>query len=584
MHVHEQWLAWSAWWWPSVATHLWQSTLAMAVAGAAVFVSRRDTARVRYVIWLIALLKFALPSVLIGWLAFKAGMQLSIAPAPSASAPPPVLSIGQVAMPLLRLSDPLSGLGRSPASPSEVYGVLTILWVVGALVLLGNWLRRRVLLSREVRLNGTPATLGALQALARATSRLGIRREVRIVLTTRTLDVGVAGIRKPVLVFPAGISEHLTEEELEAVMLHELAHVSRYDNAISTLQMFLFSALWFYPPLWFLDRRLLREREEACDEAVIRAGARAEAYLAAIVKLLGICAGWSVAGASRATGANLGRRMKLIMTRDPNRTMPWSHRSAIVLALLTLVVLVLLSSAANDSRASAPAVRAFASDLVTRGTPEDESIPGQARRAQLAVYAPQLYADKLELRIALIDLPGASETGSNWQCEYQLYFVSEAEHQRMIERKTSQKPAGATVEFNVDPADYNEKILLAEGQVRGSTVATIRDRTYIAGGIDFRDKVPDAQRTKFAQLLTVYRATIFDAKLGRTLTRSGVWLAPPFIAKDEQDSTVGPRSTLFCNFFVAKEGDVFGSQWPRAADDTGWTPPAGTFRRRRETR
>lgn len=68
------------------------------------------------------------------------------------------------------------------------------------------------------------------------------------------------------------MSERLDEQEMEAVLMHELMHVRRQDNLIGSLQMLASCIFWFHPLIWLIDRRLLEERELACDEAVLRMG------------------------------------------------------------------------------------------------------------------------------------------------------------------------------------------------------------------------------------------------------------------------------------------------------------------------
>ena len=77
MTVHD-WLArWSAWGWPLLANHLWQATLFSALCFLAVLLLKRGPSRTRHSIWLIAGLKFAIPSAFLLFLMESAGTVLS---------------------------------------------------------------------------------------------------------------------------------------------------------------------------------------------------------------------------------------------------------------------------------------------------------------------------------------------------------------------------------------------------------------------------------------------------------------------------------------------------------------------------
>src|SRR5207244_8190758 len=132
------------------------------------------------------------------------------------------------------------------------------------------------------------------RALGRVRSWLGIKRDVRLLILPNTIEPGVWGIRRPVLLLPESMAEQLNDAELEAVMMHEMIHVARWDNLVANLHRFLCCLLWFHPIVWVLDRLLLAERERACDDEVIRLGGASDVYASSLLKVLRFCLGWSV--------------------------------------------------------------------------------------------------------------------------------------------------------------------------------------------------------------------------------------------------------------------------------------------------
>jgi beta-lactamase regulating signal transducer with metallopeptidase domain len=94
----------------------------------------------------------------------------------------------------------------------------------------------------------------------------------------------VSGILCPHISLPLGIERLLDAHELQAVLLHELAHARRHDNLIRLLYECALCALWFHPLLWLAGMRMALYRELSCDEAVIHS-AHGEALVSALAKL-----------------------------------------------------------------------------------------------------------------------------------------------------------------------------------------------------------------------------------------------------------------------------------------------------------
>jgi len=149
---------------------------------------------------------------------------------------------------------------------------------------------------------------------------------------------------------PESIGEHLNDSELEAIMLHELVHVQRRDNLIGNLQMAVVTLLWFHPLVWYVSRRLISEREQACDERVLTVVGAPETYASSILKVVRFSFGWKVAGVSGAgTGSNLRRRIKNIMSS--NNAKPSAACSRLFAGTLIALAFVLMAVAGVNTRA-----------------------------------------------------------------------------------------------------------------------------------------------------------------------------------------------------------------------------------------
>jgi TonB family protein len=313
-----------------MANHLWQATLFAALVFLLTLLLRGGPARLRYALWLVAAAKFAAPAALLAPLAAWLGAGAVAGADSRAGAAAPLLL--RITEPVVVASGPPDLLVVAPGAPAheELFCALTVAWLAGCAALLAVWLGRRREFLR-LAAGGTEAWSGReFEALGRARARLGMKKEVLLVLSPTRAEPGVWRTRRPVLLLPSEVAAQLDDEELEAVVLHELAHVERRDNLCANLQTAVACAFWFNPAVWLVGRRLFAERESACDERVVEAGGAAGAYAAGILKVVRFCTGWRVAGvAGVASGSNLRRRIEMIMRGEKVGKFSAWHRAAV---------------------------------------------------------------------------------------------------------------------------------------------------------------------------------------------------------------------------------------------------------------
>ncbi|MDR3740966.1 MAG: M56 family metallopeptidase [Terracidiphilus sp.] len=95
----------------------------------------------------------------------------------------------------------------------------------------------------------------------------------------------VIGFFSPRVLLPSWLFPQLTQAELEQVVLHEIQHLRRHDDWTNLAQKLILALFPLSPALHFIDRRLSREREMACDEAVVRITRAPRAYAACLASL-----------------------------------------------------------------------------------------------------------------------------------------------------------------------------------------------------------------------------------------------------------------------------------------------------------
>ncbi len=128
------------------------------------------------------------------------------------------------------------------------------------------------------------------------------------------MEPGILGVFRPALLWPERLSEKLEDEHIEAIMAHELEHVRRRDNLTAMLHMVVEALFWFHPMVWWIERRMVEERERACDEAVVQMGGSAEAYAESLLKACRFCLESPMVCMAGITGADLKMRIQSIMT------------------------------------------------------------------------------------------------------------------------------------------------------------------------------------------------------------------------------------------------------------------------------
>src|ERR1044072_1763608 len=189
MNPYELIAEWSSRGWPMLANHLWQATLFSLLALAAAFSLRRAPARARYFAWLVALLKFALPSFFLFFLASQAGVDLSSVslrdarPESSAIDVSPLLSPVTSPAQFVRPEEQdATESAASVAAPSEtesapralgLTGAAFCLWLAGCALLALSWLRKSHALAASIRKGREVNTGREGDALRRGKSNFG---------------------------------------------------------------------------------------------------------------------------------------------------------------------------------------------------------------------------------------------------------------------------------------------------------------------------------------------------------------------------------------------------------------------------
>jgi bla regulator protein BlaR1 len=301
-----------------LANHLWQSTLFAGVAGLIALALRRNRASLRHGLWLTASVKFLVPfSVLIGL-----GSQLQWRAAPAISQTPLSSWMGEISQPFAPPPAPLLAAVPQAPAPSQIPTLLFGVWLCGFAVATCAWLREWLRVRAAVR---------TASPLDPPIDRISIR----VMSSPALLEPCVFGILRPVLLLPRGIKDRLTPDQLKAILLHELCHVRRRDNLAAALHMVVETLFWFCPLVYWIGKRLMDERETACDEEVLRTIGEPEVYAHGILAVRRFCLQSAPVCAAGVTGSNLKKRIEGIMRHRTALQLDFSRKLLLVLAAIT---------------------------------------------------------------------------------------------------------------------------------------------------------------------------------------------------------------------------------------------------------
>lgn len=309
-------------WWllAALANHVWQSTVFIIAVWIATRALHGNAARVRSWLWTAASIKFLLPlSALV-----NIGERFQWRTAPPVVQPAVSFVMEDVLTPV-NVSALVPAIVPQPATPMWPWLLLAI-WGAGAAVVIAIWWRQ-----------WTP-----IRTALRGATRLILGDEcgaagLAILSSPSIPEPGVVGIFRPVLLFPEGLVERLTVAQLRAVIAHERCHVRRRDNLVAAMHMAVEAIYWFHPAVWWIESRLVDERERACDEAVLQSGSQPADYATAILEVCRQAVDAAIPCVAGVSGSNLRLRVEAIMRNEIGKPMTrvrrWGLACGIVAAI-----------------------------------------------------------------------------------------------------------------------------------------------------------------------------------------------------------------------------------------------------------
>lgn len=410
----------------SLIHFLWEG-LAIATL---LFLCRRGSSRTRYALACIAF--FAMPvAVAVTYVVVS----------------PPALTSFQVHFNWTPAPLGSGGALSSPSTPwfARLAPWVTPFWIAGVMAfylrsLLSWWIAQRI------RRTGVCAASEEWQARLRTlVRRIELSRPVALLESCLVEVPVVIGLLRPVVLMPVGLMAGLPTSQLEAILLHELSHIRRWDYFVNLLQNVVEGLLFYHPAVWWVSNQIRAERENCCDDAVVALTGNAREYAAALATLEQNR--WPAQEpALAATGGSLMNRIRRLLQEPPrHRT---SSAPAFVLGLLVITAGIAAGWQSKPKPVSPPTLVATAASVA-----EAPPAPPQPQTPRATTRLP-----------AQADLPSPYK---KWLTEDVAYIISDEE-----------RSAYKRLESDEEHEHFIEQFWLRRDPTPGTPVNEMKEEHY----------------------------------------------------------------------------------------------------------
>ena len=257
---------------------LWQGTALAAVGAAAMALCRR--AAVRYAIGVAALTLMLLAplATFTFYSQGHSGVADAAKSSPLVAASWPRARGGVAASG----STPASSIERIALSSSDALPWLVEAWLLGVAFFSLRSAGGFLLLERERRRQSSVVSPRVLEICYELQDRIGLTRAISYCECKWLQAPAVIGWFRPVVFLPVTALTGLSEDQLESVIAHELAHIQRLDPFVNVFQVCVETLLFYHPAVWWLNKKIRNEREHCCDEIAVALCGNAVEYARAL--------------------------------------------------------------------------------------------------------------------------------------------------------------------------------------------------------------------------------------------------------------------------------------------------------------
>jgi bla regulator protein BlaR1 len=323
---------------------LWQGMIVGLIL-LLIFKFRRDISpQARYLLGVFALAAIFISSLLTFFMAYHPASSPAEFVMNSSASISTLEGISERADGLSILNPALLGWQQSLV---RTFDLVSITWFIGVLLftlrLAGGMLVIRGMRKQQV----SPLPACWEQRLQLLAAKSGMKRAITFLLSQKVRVPTVIGILRPVVLIPAMIISGLPADQLESIIIHELAHIRRHDFLINIMQSIMEALFFYHPVVWIISENIRLEREKCCDDYSVKVCGQVSLYARALACLseLQITAGIPSL-AFTGNKKNIVHRVERLINSKKMKTNR-SEKLMAGLVLMTSVLIITLSTGAT---------------------------------------------------------------------------------------------------------------------------------------------------------------------------------------------------------------------------------------------
>lgn len=405
-----------------------KSSVLLAVAWMLVAVVRKLSAEERHLIWVLAILGvLLLPLVsMLGprWAteleplpAYSAWLGSRVTPRETSGEPRTQTASGRRSEVRTVEAVPLGDRGDRRAWTWALLPYVVPVHLLFAALVASRFLYQRRRIGRHIRSLPPVRHPQVLARVTAASRQSNVSRKVRVLESASGHSPWTWGVFRPAVVLPRGF-ELWPRRDQHHVLLHELAHIGRFDHAVAIMAQACCALYWFHPLVWCAARRIRHEAESACDDRVLLRGATGAAYAERLLAIAAEVSGtathsvWIPAMASR---SKLAYRINSIL--DSNLRRAAVNKAKILIASIAALALIVPVAALKSQERARDLALANLSDpefqaLVQAGPTTSD----QLEQVVTTYAANDMESEATEVLVRYLTREDRSQDPDCWYC------------------------------------------------------------------------------------------------------------------------------------------------------------------------